>query len=568
MAGMTRLLAALFALLLLGAAPAPVPARVPIRITLTPVLKAGALDHLDVEIRLTGDADGETRLKLPDEWGGESELWKHVSGFAIQGARVAEDGPTWRILSHAPNRPLVVRYRVNSAYDKDPAVGQESHTYRPVLRPAWFSVLGYAVLPDFDDRGSAPAELRFGPLPQGWKAASSAESLPGRRLNLDEVRQSVNVGGADLRVLRRGPLRIAVIGQWKLDIDGFVDILGRVMQAEQAYWSDKPEPFLVTLTPLTPLANSYSVGGTGMHQAFSIYAGTDSPMAELRWLVAHEYLHNWNPRKLGQLTEGPEQPRDYWFSEGFTDFVAERVLLRSGVWTLEDFAGGLNRALREYGLSPVRTAPNSRIVADFWSDNDVQRLPYDRGFVLALKWDGELRALNGQDLDDVLASQKARSAQAPARLAVDLFPETYRLLGGKDLADDIERHVVKGEAVLLPRDLFGQCATVETLQIASFDRGFDVDATVKNDRVVKGVDQTGPAYAAGLRDGMKLKAKLGGVFGDSTQDYVYEVEDRGQTRTIRYRPAGKGSNTVQEVRLTPGMDASQRAACARSMAGL
>ena len=46
-----------------------------VRYTLTPVLTQGKLTALAMEVRFTGDADGETVLQLPDSWGGKSKLY-------------------------------------------------------------------------------------------------------------------------------------------------------------------------------------------------------------------------------------------------------------------------------------------------------------------------------------------------------------------------------------------------------------------------------------------------------------------------------------------------------------
>ncbi|MGH1560899.1 hypothetical protein ACRAWD_30785 [Caulobacter segnis] len=44
--------------------------------------------------------------------------------------------------------------------------------------------------------------------------------------------------------------------------------------------------------------------------------------------------------------------RDAWFVEGFTDFYARRLALRSGLHNKADFAAGWNQALLAYATSP------------------------------------------------------------------------------------------------------------------------------------------------------------------------------------------------------------------------
>jgi predicted metalloprotease with PDZ domain len=290
------------------------------------------------------------------------------------------------------------------------------------------------------------------------------------------------------------------------------------------------------------------------------------------FLLAHERLHTWIPFGLGGLPDEKEA-LDYWFSEGFTDFYASRLLLRSGVWSLDDYVNRANEMLARYWQSGVRNAPNARIQQGFHSDDAVQQLPYDRGWLLAALWDDRLRRASGGrvNLDAAMLKQRALALQDDAGgvtiHAAQLFPTAYRLVGGGDLGPDLAKYVEGGATVELPADLYGACATVATEHIAAFDRGFD-GAKSAETGVITGVEPDGPAYAAGLRDGMKRLGREGVVDGDSRIVIGYRViDDKGSERVIRYHPAGKLQVTLQQVRVAPGLSASQLTACARLMSG-
>ncbi len=76
------LVAALSWLLGPGAASAGAPAQY----ELTPVVVDGALARMAVELRFTGEPDGGTRLQLPNRYGAETELWRHVTNISVEGA--------------------------------------------------------------------------------------------------------------------------------------------------------------------------------------------------------------------------------------------------------------------------------------------------------------------------------------------------------------------------------------------------------------------------------------------------------------------------------------------------
>jgi hypothetical protein len=114
--------------------------------------------------------------------------------------------------------------------------------------------------------------------------------------------------------------------------------------------------------------------------------------------------------------------------------------------------------------------------------------------------------------------------------------------------------------MVLPRDTFGPCIDVTNDALPSFDRGFDSNATLQAGMRAAGVDPQGPAYAAGLRDGMQLVAQVSGQVGDPTVDYGWIVAlPDGTKETIRWKPAGKGVLNVQRLHATRRRDVSPQA---------
>jgi predicted metalloprotease with PDZ domain len=261
-----------------------------------------------------------------------------------------------------------------------------------------------------------------------------------------------------------------------------------------------------------------------------------------------------------------------WFTEGFTEFYTWRLLLRAGLYTLEEFIDDWNAALLEYDTSPVRGEPNARIVEDYWNDKAVGRLPYRRGPLLAAIWDQRLRAATGgaRDLDDVVLAMRAQAREGNqlARDAASSFAPTYHALGGPDLGPDLAKYVEQGAAIDLPADVFGPCIEVTRKPRRSFDRGWDADATTKAGNVITGLRKDSPAHRAGLRDGMKIVERVAGEPGDSTVEYVLKVLDGERERKIRFLPGGDQELVVQRLVLVKKLSTAQREACTRTLAGL
>lgn len=545
-----------------------------VRYSVAPVMDGGALTALAVELRFAGDADGETRVELPIEWAGSDSLWRHISDVRVEGAAsVRDDGPEARRIAHAPGAPLAVRYRVASAYTAEPGFAFQKG--RPLILPGWFYFHGESVFAVPDGRDEAPASFAWHGVPEGWTVASDLDHVQGGRpATVQDIFESVAIGAPDLTVVQRdvggAPLRVAVRGSWPFQADTFVHAVQAIVDAENRFWGDPGRAFLVPLAPLGGTDGGYSSHGTGRSDAFSIAATANFGVEQAMHLLAHEYMHTWNSRVLGSLPE-TDEALGYWFTEGWTDFYASRILLRAGLWTPEDYAAELNSVLMRYATSSARTAPNAQVLQRFWTDGDFGKMPYDRGHLLALLLDHRIRreTAGRADMDDVMQAQRAAARQnegQPVQVhAPELFVAVARQRFGVDVAPDVARHVDRGEAILLPADLYGACGSMETITQAAFDRGFNLGATQAAGGVLVGVDSASPAYAAGLRDGMRLVRREGGTPGDATVEYVYRVDDGGTERVIRYFPAGKGTITFQRLVLSP--DASSPACVARMSGG-
>ncbi|NOT39311.1 MAG: hypothetical protein HOP13_02345 [Alphaproteobacteria bacterium] len=540
-----------------------------VRYTLSPVMAKGKLQALAIEVRFAGEADGETVLELPNEWGGKTELYQGVRDLTVDGDGVSVSSPeaAKRVVKHRSGAALRVRYRVVQYWPGEPAVTGDNE-YRPIVQPGYFHVLGNAIFAHPDGDGSRAAVFAVKGMPRGWAFASDLEhAAMGRKLTLGDVIESVSVGG-DFRIVKRGPVRVAIRGKWSFSDEAFMGQLQPIIASHHRFWGDGDEPYLVTVISLKSSPGQQSLGGTGRSDAFAFFATDGASDVIINRILAHEHLHTWIPRRIGGMPEKDEAGA-YWLSEGFTDFYTGRLLVRDRIWSIEQFASELNDTLAAFANSTARVAPNAAIIEGFWKDPDLGKLPYQRGQLLATVWDARIRtASNGaRDFDDVVLAMKARAA-GPGKppLASAMFVEEMTRVGA-DVAADMARFVERGEAVLLPADVFAPCGTAETLDLAAFDRGFDPQKTSENGNRITGLRVDSPGYRAGLRDGMQIVKRESGKVGDSRVDLSYRVLDNGLERVITYKPEGQKRITLQEFTLKAGMMDAERKACGRRFGG-
>ena len=567
------LLAALACIIASGTGAARSAAPAPITYTVTPELVSGKLADLRVDVALEGDDDGVTHMRLPDRWSGAEDLYRAVFDLRASGARLKRMSNSELELTHAPGAPIVLSYRVRQDFRGELTAG-DGPPFRAVVRQDRFTVLGWALFAEVAGPVGRPAAFRWGPTPEGWTVASDLDH-PGKVNNTGDLFDSVLVGGRDLKIVSAeaagGHIRIAMHGDWKFTPAQMAALMTRIAGAAADFWGEQGEDFFVAVTPMTtPAGQGTAQYGVGLSDAFSLWSTTEVDEPALRHIVAHEHQHVWFPTRVGGVRTGRDEPLDYWLSEGFTDFYTLRILLRSGLWTPEEFVADYNRILRAYANSPVIGAPNSIMPVGFWEDPAVADLPYQRGLMLATLWDHRLRqsTRGARDLDDVVLAMRDRAqTQGPTGNAVGNLRAAYGGFGG-DLGPDLKRLVDQGAPVLLPADLFGDCARVATTETRAFDRGFDSAGTNASGGVVNGVDPQGPAYAAGLRNGMRIVGRLSpAVENDPRVELMYQVVDRTGGKVIRYRPQGSRKILLQEVVLTPNLSPDQRAACIRTLGG-
>jgi predicted metalloprotease with PDZ domain len=184
-----------------------------------------------------------------------------------------------------------------------------------------------------------PARWRVvAPWPAGgggreYRVASAAD-LTGNMLVFSTVEPDIAVA-AGFR------LQIVAMGHWK----PLRPLLRRVLQtiiarevALMAY--DAHETYNVVLLPID------DTGGAAYRQSFAYCF--EHPTADNRaiWAntLAHEIFHYWNYARL----HGADYASTQWFQEGFTEYVANLVLVEGGIVDEPVFLAKLGQHMRNY----------------------------------------------------------------------------------------------------------------------------------------------------------------------------------------------------------------------------
>lgn len=538
------------------------------------LVQAPAL-QVRVHATVDGSPTGETTLVVSDHWGGVDaggEDIADVLAISASGDTLEFTRPAAHqiVVTHPPGERVTVAY----AFSANDYQTSDDHTVprRPIVNENLFRTIGHlALLRPGNIAGETLCTARFewtGFGDAGWQVVTSwgvGDAPRQVAASLDDITGALYEAG-HFELLTRDingyPLTVTVAGdQWAFTPDEFADLCARIVWAERAFFDDFERDFYwISMVPTgRTQTGGASIGGTGLKNCFSMsvtpnagFRDEDVGGAELVRILAHEMFHEWNG--ISMRREEPEELL-YWFSEGFTDFYARRLLFRSGFIDVDAYAASVNKTLELYATNPHRDKPNQIVLGAFWRDDDAQKLPYRRGDIVAMVLDASIRQESSGEmsLDDVMRALLTAARQGQLMSMEYLFDTFDEYADGATVAS-LRRLVEDGGMPVLPGDTFAPCLAIEAIDVYRFDVGFDLNTSMA-DRIVVGVREDGPAYAAGLRDGMPLTG-WGVRGGDTHRECTFKVDLGGRTETISYLPRGEALEASQVIPVADETDCS------------
>lgn len=234
-------------------------------------------------------------------------------------------------------------------------------------------------------------------------------------------------------------------------------------------------------------------------------------------LVAHEYFHLWNVKRLRPIALGPfdYENENYthllWVAEGFTVFYEAQILLRAGIITPDDYLKRLSSLITDLENTPGNTVQSVADASwDAWikyyrpNENSTNSTVsyYDKGAVI-----GELMNLlivaktNGQkSLDDVMRYLYQEYYKTQKRgFKDDEMQKACELVAGTEL-NDFFQHYIYGTRPLPYLELLRPFG-LELVDLNSNNQEpyLGVKATVNGSGTfISEVIRDSPAYHAGL----------------------------------------------------------------------
>jgi len=423
---------------------------------------------LIIEMGFRGGSEGQTKIFLPDQWAGQEDLHKSVTSLTslTEDTTLEEtDQPHILLLHHNPGERVRVRYTVKQQWSGKLS-GQRFQKYWPIIDSHYFHFIGFVLFayPENFRSGEVDISLKWIDFPRNWTIGNSfgcSQSRQRFKAQLEDFRRAVYLGG-DYRIkkieISGQPVYTAIRGgDWDFSDAVFVEFINSLVSAERKFWNDHQFPYF--FIALNPFGKGHkNRGGTGLYQSFDVFLPSDAGLDfGLKFLFAHELFHTWNTGKLGRRSQ-PEQLL-YWFTEGFTDYYARLLLLRADLITLDQYVSDFNDKLKNYYTSPVRDASNQMIYEGYWTDEHLGRLPYQRGDIIAHRWNSRIRTKTEgrRSLDDVMRALFDRAQKEPLILNHEVLVEEMARLMGKEIETELRASIESGGLIEMAGGELGSC---------------------------------------------------------------------------------------------------------------
>ncbi len=383
--------------------------------------------YVEVSMNITGLKKDFIDIKMPVWTPGSyliREFSKNVenltasskSGGALSALKIKKNA--WRIHSGNANE-VTVKYRV---YANEISV----RTSFVDATHAFISPTGIFMF--VDGMISNPATVTVNPLKSWSKISTGLEPASGKTntyyaSDFDVLFDSpIEIGNQDIFEFDAAGVKheVAMYGSGSYNKDRLKADMIKIVDEATKIFGENPNKRYVFIV------HNFGAGGGGLEHLNSTVLGTsrnaystDEGYKGFLGLVAHEYFHLWNVKRLRPKALGPfdydneNYTTDLWIAEGFTAYYDNLILRRAGIYSPEEYLniiqGDINAVENQPGN---RVQPVSEASFDAWikyyRPNENSRNStisyYDKGSLIALVFDLEiLKATQGEKgLDDVM----------------------------------------------------------------------------------------------------------------------------------------------------------------------
>jgi predicted metalloprotease with PDZ domain len=443
------------------------------------------------------------------------------------------DKLTWQVTTSGA-KTVTVSYDL-LAKDPDPdatgmGVEKDYGFFAPYLDETNGFVPGPAALMYVVEGKTAPCSVTYN-VPDGWKIASANNptadpktfSAPDYDTLADQPAELGKFARYD-NTIQGTPFSVVIVGADGATHRRLVEAIWRISEAGLKVFGKAPFPRYIYHFHL--IENLPGMMGLE-HLNSTIIAmptGSLSATPEVLSIIAHEYVHAWNVKRIRPAALGPfdytkeVRVKDLWWMEGVTDYYAPRLMVEAGLVSEDYWLGYMTEQITELQDNDSRKRVSLETASlKAWegrSEGFDGLSYYNKGLVVGFLLDIEMRRLSGNraGLDQLMTALLKRVQETGKGLSDGEIEETASKLVGSDMRPFFQTTLRSTEE--LPYDAILPSAGLKLSRtpVQTPDFGLDMDSLTFSQEGLRlgGITEGGPAAKAGLKKG-DLITKINGI---------------------------------------------------------
>lgn len=538
---------------------------------------------LEVEMRVKWpQMPAQAELKMPVWTPGSyliREYARHVQDFNVKDSAGRDLGwrkinkNTWQIDTKGANE-IVASYRV---YSNELTV----RTNELNDEHAFWNNAALLMFPK--GQLTAPSTVRVAPF-GNWKVATGLSDVAGqkntfRAENFDVLYDSpfeVSNFVETTFTVQGKPHRYVITGEGNYDLKKIAADTAKIVEESYKIFGDLPYEDYTFIVNLRGGGGLEHLNSTALQWNRFGFKPQSRYISFLN-LVAHEFFHLWNVKRIRPDALGPfdYENENYtkllWVAEGATAYYEGVLLRRAGLISDKEFLEGKATMIEQLQARPGRFETSLEEASfDAWikyyrqDENSInnQISYYDKGEIVNMMLDITIRTTsNGaKSLDDVMRHLYDEFAKKGRNFTPEDYQKVSEMMAGRSL-DEFFSKYVRGEAEI---DFNGIVSGLGLrLAAAEVNKGrayIGADTAEESGRLtIRSVPVGTPAYDQGLNTGDQIVAIDGYRASQSfMQSYIGEKKPGDKVTLsvfrfdkLREMPFTLGSNTRAEYSFTP-----------------
>jgi len=282
-------------------------------------------------------------------------------------------------------------------------------------------------------------------VPDDWKVSTSWARAPANGYTATDrdrlLRNALAVGRYHAEEIAAGgmQLRIALLGPMAQSAEVIRQTFRAILDYFVTLFEDRSAgQFLMVVLPGPNDGEAY----------FDSFASSQPEVPTLAnrlvWggSLAHEFFHYWNGKRIDSDPEWRSERQ--WFSEGFTEFYANRALHDLGMIDGDTYLEVVSQSISMHLL----WASNPYFADVTIKDAGTRKWPnrpgvYDSGFAVGFCLDGIIREQTGgaRGLDDLMREMNRRFGRTGTHYRYEDVVEVASFVAGSDLSPFFQRYV-------------------------------------------------------------------------------------------------------------------------------